>query len=113
MRLLRVVLRDLGYTIGTDWVGHSRIDGPIADGTHTYSVGHWPWTGRATTGIYTLAGHGHHRHGPSSGGDHGHDLRLDLNSFVHNHDVTEQDVGGNASFDVTPVSFTLYAYVRS
>ena len=110
-----------GVFIGTAWAGQNKLIGSIGDSTSTVAVGQYNFTGRAYTRNYIAMpapigdtpGDGGHRHDLGGGGDHNHNLSFDASAFVHSHDLTEQEVGGNVSFDVSPVSFTLYAYVRS
>ena len=46
-----------------------------------------------------------------AGGDHTHPLTV--TSFDHSHSIVEHPAGGGAGFDITPVNFVMYAYVRS
>jgi hypothetical protein len=95
---------------GTPRNGKNKLDAMFNDSSHTYTVEPVRWTMKGTTGI-DLGPNYNHGHAIAGGG-HGH--ALIINALPdHYHTVSESDVGQGKPIDITPLNFTVYAYIRA
>lgn len=95
---------------GTPQDGKNKIDAMFNDSSHTYTVEPIRWTMKATTGI-DIGPNYEHTHSLGGGG---HDHSLTTTPVLdHYHTVSEIDVGSGKAIDITPLNFTVYAYIRA
>lgn len=97
--------------IAVAWGGNNKLDGPVGDSSHTYSVEPMQWTSKAQTGISITAEGSEHQHQTNTSGQHGHAFTIGP-AGQHGHVVTENAVGGNTALTVTPKYLTVYTYVK-
>jgi microcystin-dependent protein len=97
--------------ISVAWGGTNKLDGPVNDASHTYSVEPMQWTSDALTGVQVNASYSAHSHQLLNAGNHEHTVSMQ-NSGAHAHSVAEQNVGGGAAIDITPRNFTVYTYLK-
>ena len=98
--------------IAVAWGGRNKLDGPINDSSHTYSVEPMQWTAKAQTGITVNEAGSEHQHQTDTKGLHGHGILIQ-GAAGHNHTVTENSVGGNTPITVSPKYLTVYTYLRT
>jgi hypothetical protein len=95
---------------GSPKEGKNKLDAMFNDSSHTYDVEPIRWTMRATTGI-GLGPNYNHGH-TITGGEHSHGGTVSTIP-AHYHTVSELDVGNSGQIDITPLNFTIYAYIRA
>ena len=97
--------------IASVWGGGSKIDGPMNDGSHTYSVDALMWTTLDKTGV-TINNSGAHGHGVASAGTHTHTITIG-NDPGHTHQLpTESTVGISKPVDIDPPFFGVSYYLK-
>lgn len=97
--------------IAVAWGGRNKLDGPINDSSHTYSVEPMQRTASATTGVRVEETDSEHQHQTTTAGQHGHLITIG-SAPNHVHAVSENAVGGNAPINITPKYLTVYTYIK-
>ena len=92
--------------------GKNKLDAEFDDRNHTHSVEAYLWTMAAKTGIKVLAASSAHKHALQGVQDHSHGLTMNPVD-PHNHEVNEDTVGSSAPFDIRPLSFFVFMYIKS
>jgi microcystin-dependent protein len=94
------------------WGGLNKIDALFNDRNHTYSVMSAEWTNTGFADIRIASAGSGHIHDLMYDGEHTHGASI---SPVpdHKHSLSENDVGGDGAFDITPSYLTVYTYLRS
>lgn len=89
-----------------------KIDGPVNDSSHTYTVDAVPSTNSAKTGITRTESTGSgHQHTTDTQGTHGHTVVV-VDAAAHTHPVSENSVGGGAPINIQPPYLTVYTYIK-
>lgn len=89
-----------------------KLDGPVNDSSHTFTVNAVERTVLARTGITRTEATGSgHQHATDEQGAHGHVVTVTA-AENHNHLVSEQDVGGGAAIPIQPPYLTVYTYIK-
>ena len=95
---------------GSTVKGKNKLDALFNDSSHTYTVEPIRWSMKAVTGI-NIGPNYEHSHGISGGG---HDHAVVMSAVAaHYHTVSEVSVGKGQEIDITPLNFTVYAYIRA
>jgi hypothetical protein len=98
--------------IALAWGGRNKLDGPINDSSHTYSVEPSQWTAKAQSGVSITAAGSEHQHQTDTKGDHAHGITIE-GAAQHGHTVSENAVGSNAPLTITPRYLTVYTYIKT
>lgn len=101
-----------GGIVNASWGGQNKLDGPINDASHTWSVEVTDWTRSAVTGISVGADGSEHQHQTDNQGAHGHAVTIDT-AGAHTHAVSETSIGNGAPFSVKPKYLTVYTYIKA
>lgn len=97
--------------IVTMWGGNNKLDGPIHDKSHTWTVDVMPWTTLDFSNI-TIPVSGAHSHVLTAHAGHSHNANASSHAG-HTHPFPpEASVGQSQPFDVTPAHLTVVYYVK-
>lgn len=93
------------------WGGTNKIDGPIGDASHSYSVEAMPRTARGTTNIAVSAEGSEHAHLTDIAAAHTHATSV-VAGGLHVHPITQSVKGGGQPISVRPRYMTVFTYVK-
>ena len=88
----------------------NKLDALFNDSSHTYTVEPIRWTMKAATGINIGV---NQQPQPSFCRVAGTTTSSPWRSARHYHTVSELDVGSGPAIDITPLNYTVYAYIRA